>query len=303
MRRGIPLMLLTFFQAVSVQAAPAALATAPGGISVGAQDILTDAKRVPLEIREGILSRPEFVRKVLLNLLTNRVLANQAQTMGLDKDPEVATALLLAREKVLAEARVHKADGQPPEEQTLEKLARLDYDAHPDQFMQGEQVRVRHILIKHGRENARKLAEEVLAKAKSGADFAALAKEYSDDPGSKKKGGDLGWFGRKQTVPAFEQAAFALAKPGDISGIVETKFGYHIIELEGRRPERQKSFDEVKEDLVKQVAQRILRQRRQAVIEPVEASIKFNEAAIKAFSAQFHPERTGEVHTGKPPKQ
>ena len=77
-------------------------------------------------------------------------------------------------------------------------------------------------------------AEEVLAKLRAGGDFAALAKEVSADPSNKDKGGDLGWFGRGMMVKPFEEAAFAL-KPGELSGVVETQFGYHIIKLDERR--------------------------------------------------------------------
>ncbi|HEX9918980.1 MAG TPA: peptidylprolyl isomerase, partial [Pyrinomonadaceae bacterium] len=77
-------------------------------------------------------------------------------------------------------------------------------------------------------------AEEVLAKLRAGGDFNALAKENSADPSNKDKGGDLGWFGRGMMVKPFEEAAFAL-KPGELSGVVETQFGYHIIKLEERR--------------------------------------------------------------------
>lgn len=115
--------------------------------------------------------------------------------------------------------------------------AKKFYDENPDQFKRSEQVRASHILI-GVQENAdvaakaaaKRKAEGLLQQVKSGGDFAALAKEHSQDPGSAVKGGDLGFFERGQMVGPFDQVAFTLA-PGATSDLVETQFGYHIIRV------------------------------------------------------------------------
>ncbi len=113
------------------------------------------------------------------------------------------------------------------------------YDGHPEFFDQGEQIAARHIIVStQGMESeaeiaeARERIEAIRQELLAGADFAELAREYSDD-GSALQGGDLGTFGRGQMVPEFEQAAFALEE-GEISGIVQTQFGFHVIEVTER---------------------------------------------------------------------
>jgi peptidyl-prolyl cis-trans isomerase D len=132
---------------------------------------------------------------------------------------------------------------------------RAYYDQHSDEFLQGEQARARHILIRVApdatdveRGEAELRANGVAQIARSGADFAALAAEHSEDPGSKDNGGDLGWFGRGQMVPEFEDAVFA-AKPGEIIGPIRSQFGFHIIKVEGFRPAHQQPFEEVEDQI------------------------------------------------------
>ncbi|MGC8916013.1 MAG: peptidyl-prolyl cis-trans isomerase [Thermoanaerobaculum sp.] len=129
------------------------------------------------------------------------------------------------------------------------------YQTHLSEFGEPETVHARHILIRpqgEGEEawkKAQERAQAILAKAKApGADFAALAKEYSEDPGSKESGGDLGWFERGRMVKEFEEAVFAMGE-GEIKGPVRSQFGYHIIRLEGKKPARQKSLAEVRDTI------------------------------------------------------
>ncbi len=129
------------------------------------------------------------------------------------------------------------------------------YERNSFRYKKPERVRARHILIStdsdaagEDRETARAKAAEVLAQAREGADFAKLAEEHSDDPGSKTRGGDLDWFPRGQMVPAFEEAAFSLA-PGELSDIVETPFVYHVILVEDRRDATEQPIEEVEREI------------------------------------------------------
>jgi peptidyl-prolyl cis-trans isomerase D len=128
---------------------------------------------------------------------------------------------------------------------------KIYYETNIDDFLVQKQVKARHILIEvspdadPGKiEQARKKAEEILAKAKQGEDFASLAEKYSEGP-TAKKGGDLGYFPRGRMVREFEDAAFSL-QAGEISSLVRTRFGFHIIKVEDVREERTQGLDEVR---------------------------------------------------------
>jgi peptidyl-prolyl cis-trans isomerase D len=121
------------------------------------------------------------------------------------------------------------------------------YKQNAARFNKPQRVHARHILVKVDEsapaaevDAAKKKAEEALAKVKGGADFSAVARQMSEDPGSKDKGGDLGVFGPGTMDPAFQKAAFAL-KPGEISPLVRSKFGFHVIKVESVIPEEKKS--------------------------------------------------------------
>lgn len=149
-------------------------------------------------------------------------------------------------------------DVQPTEEEL-----RQFYKDRVSQFQVPEERRTRHILIAVDEgadeatiEKAREKANDIYKKLTEGADFAKLAKEYSDDPGSSNLGGDIGFFGRGSLDPQYEEAMFALKK-GEISKPVLTSFGFHIIQLEEIRAEKSKSFDEVKDDLLAEYQQNV----------------------------------------------
>jgi peptidyl-prolyl cis-trans isomerase C len=125
------------------------------------------------------------------------------------------------------------------------------YQQNLERFKQGESVHASHILIGVApgatpvqKSEAKAKAQAALKQVRGGADFGALARAQSQDPGSAPNGGDLGFFPKGQMTPAFEQAAFTL-KPGSVSNVVETPFGFHIIKVFEKRPPRTAPFDEV----------------------------------------------------------
>ena len=128
----------------------------------------------------------------------------------------------------------------------------------PERYVQPEQRRVSHILLQVAdpKDDAavKAKAEEILKRAQSGEDFAKLAKEFSQDPGSAEKGGDLGWADRKAYVGPFADAAFGM-KEGEIKGPVKTQFGYHILKLDGIQPTAVKTFEQAKDELTAEYRQ------------------------------------------------
>ena len=164
------------------------------------------------------------------------------------------------------------ATAQPPTDAECKEY----YDKNPDRFKLGESVRASHILIladekadEATKKKARTQIEAIHKRVKAGEDFASLAKEHSQD-GSAAQGGDLDFFGRGRMVPPFEQAAFAL-KPGEVSDVVTTQFGYHIIKVTDRRESSTIPFDGQLQERLRQI---LTEQRKQEKAASFVASLK-----------------------------
>lgn len=170
------------------------------------------------------------------------------------------------------------------------------YDQHRDEYRVPEQVNVRHILIKtplpgaDGKvdqkavDTARAKAEDILKQLKGGANFADLAKKYSEDPGSAKNGGSLGWIGRGRTVPEFEKAAFSLPK-GGTSGVVQSSYGFHIIHVDDKQDAHVKTLDEVKSQIEPLIKQQKAQQAAQQEADQILAEAR-NSSLEKAAAAK-----------------
>lgn len=193
-------------------------------------------------------ARAEFVRQLLLT----KAVAARAKKEGFDRKPEVKERLSYVIDQYIGSEylrRVVTADVTVPDEE-LNKY----YKEHEKEFVVPEKVRVRHIFFAadkdataEAKEKARGKAEKVLELLRKGGDFAKLAGEYSEDTDSAAKGGELGYLSPGKTNSAeFEKAAFAL-KSGEVSPIVETPFGYHIIKVDERQEQRTATLDETRE--------------------------------------------------------
>ncbi len=163
----------------------------------------------------------------------------------------------------------HKADFKVPEKksyalimldpqtigatiQPTDAQLQADYNSRRNDFQTPERVKVRHILLKADASNdaaVKPKAEALLKQIQGGGDFAKLAKDNSQDPGSGAQGGELGYIVKGQTVPEFEKAAFSL-QPGQTSGLVKTTYGYHILQVESHEPAQLQPFDAVKPQLI-----------------------------------------------------
>ncbi len=179
------------------------------------------------------------------------------------------------------------------------------YTENTEQFEQPEQVEASHILIKFGPEDTeeqkaekREKLAEIKKQIDEGADFSELATANSDDVGSAAQGGDLGYFGRGRMIPAFEEVAFTLGT-GEVSDIVETTFGYHLIKVTGHRDAGVVPLEEVKE----QVTLYLNNQKQQKVIG--EYIQKLRESAVIEYGQDFQPKAPpsmGQFPPAQPPK-
>ncbi len=162
---------------------------------------------------------------------------------------------------------------------------RAYYDANQAEFTRPEEVRARHILLKVDESRAADAAQRQLEAVKrrlaGGEDFAALAQQLSEDPGSKERGGDLGFFGRGQMIQAFEEAAFA-AQPGQIVGPIQTDFGYHLIRVEERRAGGLAPFEEVQAQILARLRQERAQVAAEATVREIHAQLAAKEVVTRA---------------------
>ena len=221
---------------------------------------------------------PEQKRDYLVNYLVDVIVLSQAaEKQKLGDRPDVKRRLAFDHNRLLMESLLQDAGKSALSDEAERKV----YDEAVKQVKNEEEVHARHILVPTEDE-----AKAILAQLKGGADFAALAKEKSKDPGAAE-GGDLGYFTKEQMVPEFAEVAFKLGK-GQLSDPVKTQFGWHIIKVEDKRTRPTPTFEQVKPQIENYVAHRAQAEmvenlRKSATVErldkPAAADPSLNPAA------------------------
>ncbi len=229
---------------------------------------------LPPQLQVAIAHNSEMKEQFLQRWVQITLLAEAARSEGLEKDPEVKAQIQELKNTILAQAFAEKA--LKNKVKVTDKEVTDYYNAHKDEFTTPEQVKARHILVKVPADSDKKVWEQAKEKASKirqellkGADFGKLAKQYSGDPGTKDQGGDLGYFAKGRMIPEFEKAAFSL-EVGQISQPVKTVFGYHIIQIEDKKPAKVRSFDQVQN----QIRHKLTMEKQGEVLEKIMAQLK-----------------------------
>ena len=220
-------------------------------------------------------------RKAIINQLAMQMLVSQeALKKKLDKTPEVIDQIKLTNQSILANAFVQD---YLKNNQVSDDMLKAEYDKIKAQ-MSGSEFKARHILVEKESD-----AKEIIAKLKKNtAQFDKLAKEQSKDPGSKDKGGDLGWFDPRGMVPEFGAAVAKLEKGKFTLEPVKTQFGYHVILLEDSRSKQPPSFDQIKPQLTKQVQEQQLKKLLDDML--AKAKVEITGSSAVASSPVKKPE-------------
>jgi peptidyl-prolyl cis-trans isomerase C len=263
-------------------------------------DYDADIQRLPAEMREAFASDPRRLSTYLTNLLIVKTLAAQARKAGLENDPVLQRRIALEVDRALADLqlrRLEEAAGKEFDAKAGEYVvkARELYLIDQNKYRMPEQINASQILFDlkhHTPEEALALAQETRKKLVAGADFTATAKEVSDDPTAKSNGGQIGWFTRDRMDPSFSQAAFDIKSVGDISEPIKSRFGYHLIRLEGRRAAEVRPFEAVEPQIMAELRKRYVDAQRDAKTEAIrmDPALKVNQPAVDALVHRVDPE-------------
>lgn len=240
----------------------------------------------PQNLRDELNKNPAQMELLVKKIMQNRILSSLARKDGLDQRPDVKEQLNYMMDDFLG--RLYIFLNVTEKIKLTEDVLKEYYDKNKEKFTIPEQVRARHILIKvpfaaptEEKAKAKEKIRNISEWLKKGERFEILAEQYSEDTTSNKRGGDLGYFQRGRMPKAFDDMAFSM-KTGQISDIVETDYGYHIIKVEDRKDAKTKTFEEVKVQIKEKLTEEITRTRIEEFIKKVE-----NDSGLEIHSERF----------------
>ena len=221
---------------------------------VSQKEFLNALQRMDEKTRHQFLNNEKRVLKAVKNFYITEVAVNRAKKSGLYDTPKMQALIDKAIADTVLKEMYQQYLDKAMAGKKFEGLAQDQYKAYPEKYKNPPEVSASHILLdfnKKCKEDVRVLAEKIRKQLLDGADFKELVKKYSDDPSARKNKGDLGYFAKQRMVKEFSDAAFALKKIGDISPVIESKFGFHIIRLVQEQRSTTIPFEKVKDKLIK----------------------------------------------------
>lgn len=283
MKKSILLFLMVVLVTIpSAQASDDTVLAKVGGITITMSDFNRMISYYDDEKKKALEANPMYKAIILQRIVQGMILSKIAYEKGFDQKPDIKEQIELLTRDFLSTQYLTKE--VVDKIQAREEDMKLYYKVHGSEFKSPEMVRARHILAKAEKsatEEIKKKAQEkianILKRIKSGEDFAKLATELSEDPGTKAKSGDLGFFPRGKMVPEFEAIVFSM-KQGEVSGVIETEFGYHIVKLEEKKEPAIEPYENVRDKIREKVLNEFKRVRVDEFMEKAmkDANVELN---------------------------
>lgn len=260
------------------------------------QEFNKELDKIPMNMKMLVASE-SGKKNYLDRLVVKKLLLKEVSKEKIENDKEFQERFNDIKEQLLIEALLKKKI--TAQTQMSEDDLKKYYEEHKEDFKKDREINTRHILLKTEEE-----AKQVQTKLQKGEDFTELAKKYSIDPNVRQTGGEIGFQPKGSLIPEFENAAHKLNKVGQVSGIVKTQFGYHIIRLEGVKPPSYVPLEEVKDFIKQKNAQEKQKEVLEKYIEELKknSKITINEALLKEEKTELPVKAESPDKTASPQK-
>ena len=263
-----------------------------GDAAVTLADVVGFLQQMPKDRRQGFLDNQARVQQMLIGILRDKQLANQALALKLDQDPEVQAQIASMRNQILSTKRI-SAYEESLKIPSMDAAAKEQYLTHKADYVVPEAVDVQHVLISDkGRTDAeaKALADKVRADAVANPDgFGQLVEKYSEDRSKANNNGQIRDATSDKVVKEFSSAARKLKTVGEISPVIKTAYGYHVLKLLRLSPARPQDFDAVKDQLVAKLKENYIAEQRKAFLAKLDQGApSINPQGMEALQQRYN---------------